>query len=257
MLRKGDIDLLLASPECTNHSVAKGAKPRCEKSQRTSNYVLNFARTLVPRWIVLENVVELRLWYGFDSLIRGLRNLGYHVRPEIFDAAEFGVPQTRRRLYLLCDRDGEPAPVRYNNGSRRTAGDVVQLGGPWQSKPLNNPGRARATIERANRAIAALGKRIPFLIVYYGSDKRGLGGWQRLDRPLRTLTTLDRFGLVTWEGSEPMLRMLQVDELRSAMGFPGNHHFQHGTRRDKIRMIGNAVCPPVMQAIIQSMVGVR
>jgi site-specific DNA-cytosine methylase len=74
--RRGEIDLLLASPECTNHSVAKGAKPRCEKSQRTSNYVLNFARTLLPRWIVLENVIELRLWHGFDALIHGLRNLG-------------------------------------------------------------------------------------------------------------------------------------------------------------------------------------
>jgi DNA (cytosine-5)-methyltransferase 1 len=71
------------------------------------------------------------------------------------------------------------------------------------------------------------------------------------------LTTLDRFGLVTWEGNEAMLRMLQVDELRSAMGFPDTHYFQHGTRRDKIMMIGNAVCPPVMQAIIQSMVGIR
>jgi DNA (cytosine-5)-methyltransferase 1 len=54
-----------------------------------------------------------------------------------------------------------------------------------------------------------------------------------------------------------MLRMLQAEELRSAMGFPDNHHFQHGSRRDKIMMIGNAVCPPVMQAIIQSMMGVR
>ena len=63
---------------------------------------------------------------------------------------------------------------------------------------------------------------------------------------------MDRFGLVTWEGSEPMLRMLQVDELRDAMGFPGSYRFAYGTRRDKIKMIGNAVCPPVMNAIIQS-----
>ena len=66
--------------------------------------------------------------------------------------------------------------------------------------------------------MAALGRRVPFLIVYYGSD--GAGGWPSLDCPLRTLTTLDRFGLVTWKGSEPMLRMLQVDELKAAMGFP-------------------------------------
>ena len=71
-------------------------------------------------------------------------------------------------------------------------------------------------MERAERAITALGKRVPFLIVYYGSD--GAGGCQTIDRPLRTLTTLDRFGLVTWEGREPMLRMLQVEELRRAMG---------------------------------------
>jgi DNA (cytosine-5)-methyltransferase 1 len=54
-----------------------------------------------------------------------------------------------------------------------------------------------------------------------------------------------------------MLRMLQVEELPRAMGFPDSHDFQHGSRRDKIMMIGNAVCPPVMQAIIKSMVGVR
>jgi hypothetical protein len=30
--------------------------------------------------------------------------------------------------------------------------------------------------------------------------------------------TIDRFGLVTWEGKEPMLRMIQVDELRRAWG---------------------------------------
>jgi DNA (cytosine-5)-methyltransferase 1 len=73
-------------------------------------------------------------------------------------------------------------------------------------------------IERADRAIKSLGGGRPFLIVYYGSD--GAGGWQSLDRPLRTLTTLDRFGLVTWDGREPMLRTLQVEELLHAMGFP-------------------------------------
>ena len=54
---------------------------------------------------------------------------------------------------------------------------------------------------------------MPFLIVYYGSD--GAGGWQALDRPLRTLTTLDRFGAellaASWEGPgllEPRARRL-------------------------------------------------
>jgi DNA (cytosine-5)-methyltransferase 1 len=253
-LRHGDIDLLLASPECTNHSPAKGAKPRCEDSRRTSNYVFNFAKRLSPRWIILENVIQIRNWHGFESLISELRNLGYHIRPEVLDAVEFGVPQTRRRLFVLCDRDREPSRVLSRTKRRRTAADAIQLDGDWLSKPLRLPGRARPTIERAERAIAALGKGQPFLIVYYGSD--GAGGWQPLHRPLRTLTTLDRFGLVTWTGKEPMLRMLQVNELRRAMSFPDVYRFEHGSRRDKIKMIGNGVCPPVMSAIIQSLAGV-
>lgn len=92
---------------------------------------------------------------------------------------------------------------------------------------------------------------MPFLIVYYGSD--GSGGWQPLDRPIRTLTTLDRFGLVNWEGGEPMLRMLQVPELRRAMGFRGAYRMPFGSRRDRIRLLGNGVCPPVMEATVRSL----
>jgi DNA (cytosine-5)-methyltransferase 1 len=238
----GDIDLVMASPECTNHSPAKGSRPRSEKSRRTSHYVLNFAKRLKPRWIVLENVVQLRSWKGYDPLLDDLRDLGYCIRPQILNAAEFGVPQTRRRLFVLCDRDRDPRPVKSRKRKRRSAEDIIRLHGPWPSQPLYQEGRARPTLERAERAISALGKRVPFLIVYYGSD--GSGGWQRLDHPLRTLTTLDRFGLVTWEGREPMLRMLQVDELRRAMGFPAAYRFEHGSRRDRIKMIGNGVAPP-------------
>jgi DNA (cytosine-5)-methyltransferase 1 len=245
--------MLIASPECTNHSPAKGSARRSEDSRRTSRYVLNFAARLAPRWVVLENVIQLRDWRGFSRLMRDLRDLGYYVRMEILDAADFGVPQTRRRLFILCDRDQEPRPILTRKRKRYTALDAIELSGKWPSRPLRIPERADATVERAERGIAALGNGRPFLIVYYGSD--GSGGWQSLDRPLRTLTTLDRFGLVTWEGKEPMLRMLQVDELRRAMGFPKDYRFEHGVRRDKIKMIGNGVCPPVMEAVVQSLTG--
>jgi DNA (cytosine-5)-methyltransferase 1 len=42
----GPIHLLLASPECTSHSVAKGKAPRCEKSRETAFEVIRFARVL-------------------------------------------------------------------------------------------------------------------------------------------------------------------------------------------------------------------
>ena len=103
-------------------------------------------------------------------------------------------------------------------------------------------------MKRADRSIAELGKGVPFLLVYYSTD--GGGGWQPLDRPLRTMTTLDRFGLVEWERGEPTLRMLQVPELQRAMGFDSSYKLPYGSRRDKIKLLGNGVCPPVMQAII-------
>lgn len=139
------------------------------------------------------------------------------------------------------------------------ASEIIDWSGKYPSRPLFDERRAIPTRMRAERAIAALGPGVPFLIVYYGSD--GAGGWQPLSRPLRTLTTLDRFGLVTWHGGEAMLRMLQPSELIRAMGFDRaiageSYRLPVGTRRDRIKLLGNGVCPPVMQAIVEHMTGV-
>jgi DNA (cytosine-5)-methyltransferase 1 len=71
------------------------------------------------------------------------------------------------------------------------------------------------------------------------------------------LTTLDRFGLVTWDGDTPLLRMLQVPELKRAMGFGENFRIELGARRDRIRLLGNAVCPPVIEAVVRSLIQAR
>jgi DNA (cytosine-5)-methyltransferase 1 len=247
----GSIDLLLASPECTNHTCARGSRPRDEASKQTAHYVLNFATDLRPRWIVIENVVSMRRWQGYAPLIEELERLGYKIRVQVLDAADFGVPQRRRRLFLICDRKALPAAVESRTRKVRTVSDILDASGTWVSRPLDNGRRAPDTLARAERAIHALGSKRPFLIVYYGTD--GSGGWQPLDRPIRTLTTLDRFGLVTWEGRTPMLRMLQVPELMRAMGFDSQYKLRAGTRRDKIKLLGNGVCPPVMKAVVSSL----
>ncbi len=51
------------------------------------------------------------------------------------------------------------------------------------------------------------------------------------------------------------MRMLQVDELQRAMGFSGDYVLGQGTRRDKIKLLGNGVCPPVMQHIVTTLTG--
>ena len=214
--------------------------------------MVRFARKLRPRWVVMENVIHIRNWSGFESLIADMQALGYYERRQVLDASTFGVPQKRRRLFVMFDREQTPTAVPIRGGEPLTVGsDVIAWDGPWASRPLYAAGRADATIERAERAIGVLGRRIPFLVVYYGTD--GGGGWQRVDVPLRTLTTIDRFGLVTWGGSVPMLRMLQPPEIQRAMGFGDHYRLPYGSRRDRVKLLGNAVCPPVMQAVVQSL----
>ena len=89
-------------------------------------------------------------------------------------------------------------------------------------------------------------------MVYYGSD--GAGGYQSLDRPLRTVTTLDRFAYVKPVEGGHVMRMLQPPELSAAMGFPCYHKWADSSRRDRIRLIGNAVCPPVMRDVVKALV---
>jgi DNA (cytosine-5)-methyltransferase 1 len=244
----GDIDLIMASPECTNHSVAKGNKPRCEKSKETALLVVKFTEAFKPRWVVVENVVSMQKWPKYAGLIKQMEDLGYHSLPQKLNAADFGVPQARRRLFLLFDCQRKADEIKPPERKRRTAAQIVNLNGKYRYSTLRTERRAEPTLARADRAIACVGKKTPFLVVYYGSDHAG--GWQPLNVPLRTVTTLDRFALVKPSGSGHVMRMLQPEELKAAMGWPKGFRIQHGTRRDRIKMIGNAVCPPVMKHII-------
>lgn len=248
----GEIDLLLASPECTNHSCAKGAAPRSEESRATAMQTIRFAKAFEPRWIVLENVIHMRPWSRYEELKECLESMRYRILELILDASEFGVGQRRRRLFIVADREGAPEGVLPAEGARSpTVQDLLDDKGVWRTTPLFKDGRAKATLERAQRGFSEVGKNRPFLLVYYGSD--GSGGWQRIDRPLRTITTIDRFALVEPSEDGHQMRMLQVPELQRAMGFGEDFEMAHGSRRDRIRLLGNGVCPPVMEAIVQSL----
>ncbi len=97
-----------------------------------------------------------------------------------------------------------------------------------------------------------------FLIEYYGT-----GTAHRCDKPLHTITTKDRFGLVTIKGQDYQIidigmRMLEPHELFAAQGFPDSYLFSHdsaGKKLSKAKQVarcGNAVCPPVAQALVES-----
>jgi site-specific DNA-cytosine methylase len=150
----GKIDLILASPECTNHSPAKGNKPRCEQSKDTAFQVVRFAKAFKPRWIVIENVVNMRKWTRYAEFKTGLETLGYKLQEQVLNSAHFGVAQSRRRLFLTADLEQQPAKITPRKRTVSIVADIVDLNGTYKWTPLRAPKRATATLERAERGIA-------------------------------------------------------------------------------------------------------
>ncbi len=133
----GEIDLLLASPECTNHTCAKGGVPRDEASRATAMLVVNYAQALCPRWLVLENVIHMRPWSRYEELKHELGNLGYRLHEHVLDSSDFGVPQRRRRLFLVGDLARNPNPViRKQSGQRKTVKSILDSTGIWKTSAL-------------------------------------------------------------------------------------------------------------------------
>ena len=251
--KKYSPDVLLASPECTSHSIARGAKPSCERSKETAISIIPWIETMRARWLIVENVNRMRKWNRHDELIRIIESYDYKVNDLLLNAADFGTPQSRKRMFLVCDKEKSEITEKDLLASRgknvKSAATIIDWSANYKSSPLYKNDRAQATIDRAERAMNTLGRRKNFIIVYYGSDYAG--GWQSIDAPLRTITTLDRFGLVTWKGDTPYLRMLQPSELLKAMGAGDLHILSEGSRRDKVKLCGNGVCSPVMESIFK------
>lgn len=246
-------DVLLTSPECTSHSIARGAKPGLESSRETAIGIVPWVEAMSPRWVIVENVNRMKKWNRHNELVQTIESLGYKVSDLLLNSADFGSAQARKRMFLVCDRLKTTVTEQQLRSlvehKPLVARDIIEWDEGYRSTPLFKAGRAKPTIERAERAIAALGRGVPFIIVYYGSDYAG--GWQSVDVPLRTVTTVDRFALVTWRDDESYMRMLQPSELMRAMSAHQNHLLLHGNRRDKVKLCGNGVCSDVMAAIFK------
>lgn len=249
------VDVLLTSPECTSHSIARGSRPGSEESRATALGIVPWLDAFQPRWLIVENVNRMKKWGRHAHLLESIRDREYKINDLYLNSADFGVGQTRKRMFLVCSSEGHTITAeglqQHSHRRAKTADRVINWKAGYRTSPLYKPGRAKATLERAEKAMKTLGTGVPFIIVYYGSDQAG--GWQSLDVPLRTVTTLDRFGLVTWPGNEPHMRMLQPDELLKAMSAGPEHRLRVGTRRDKVKLCGNGVCAHVMEAIFNWM----
>lgn len=110
-------DLLHASPPCPSFSVAKNGAHETPHDIALADKITKFIEALHPRWFTLENVMGYRKSQSFALITAQLTRMGYFWDWEICNSADFGVPQTRRRLVLRACIGGLlrplPAPVPW------------------------------------------------------------------------------------------------------------------------------------------------
>lgn len=93
-------DLLLASPACQGHSRARGSDRPHHDASRASAWAVVAAEVHRPSSVLIENVPEFGSWVLFQPWCEALAALGYRLSLYLLDAADFGVPQHRRRLFI-------------------------------------------------------------------------------------------------------------------------------------------------------------
>jgi DNA (cytosine-5)-methyltransferase 1 len=251
LVKGGRLNLLVASPECTHHSNARGGRPMNDQSRASAWHVLRWAEALYIENILIENVKEFRSWGPlgaegrpikrlkgelFLQFLESLRALGYRVEEKILNAADYGDPTTRERLFVIARRGGRkiiwpkqthaaPEKLRKQKGGMFAGQELI----PWvparevidwslqgqsifnRKKPL-----ARKTLERIYAGLRKFGgpNAEPFLIVL----RRHMDA-QSIDGPLPTLTAGgNHVGLV-----EPFLSAYRGDHAGRDDGKNRNH----------------------------------
>lgn len=122
--KPGAVDVLVAGTPCQSFSVA-GLRGGLDDAR--GNLALVFARMveyLRPRWVVWENVPGVLSSNGgrdFASIIGAFSELGYSCAWRILDAQYYGVPQRRRRVFLVASAGDwrGPAAVLFERESLR------------------------------------------------------------------------------------------------------------------------------------------
>jgi DNA (cytosine-5)-methyltransferase 1 len=120
-VRPGEVDMLAGGPPCQGFSKNVPRKFRYleDARNRLVKSFLDYCEAIQPRFVLMENVAEMK--NGFrqaysDEILARLSDAGYAVaRPAVLNAADYGVPQRRRRAFFIASREGVelkyPAPT--------------------------------------------------------------------------------------------------------------------------------------------------
>lgn len=185
---------------------------------------------------------------------------GKHALVSAFLAQHNGGPRNKNIAGHAADK---PVSTITGRGTQQqiVTSNLVKLRGTSDAH-INASGK---NVEQPLETISASGNHFAevraFLIKYYGNERDG----HTLFDPLSTVTTKDRFGMVTVsiDGSEYAIadigmRMLSARELYAAQGFPADYDIAFDwkgkplTKTAQVRMVGNSVSPPLPEALVRA-----
>jgi DNA (cytosine-5)-methyltransferase 1 len=262
----GELDLVLAGPPCQGHSDLNNHTRRNDPRNALFLRVVRFAEVCRPRAILIENVPGVLRDRGkvVAKAKSWLDRLGYQVDAGVIRADELGVPQARRRFFLLASRDGNPSMVAAVGRARRPLRPVI-----WAIDDLGETGEGVFDSSAAHSAENR--RRISFLFendLYDLPDSerppchrekahsyQAVYGRMHPDRPAPTITV--GFGS-TGQGRfvHPLApRTLTPHEAARVQSFPDWFDFSGLKRGQLQKAIGNAVPPKMASALIRELLG--
>lgn len=262
-LERGELALMVACPPCQAFSAIprlNGRRRIIDKENKDLVFeYLRFVKALFPRVVMVENVPRLVDDYRFAEVRKQLRELGYEGEPQIFNAADFGVPQRRRRMILIASRVGSidyATPIPRSD--RRTVRDAI--GG------LSRPGKtgdalhdfAETRSEKVANLIAAIPKN--------GGSRLQLGKGRQLKCHREFDGFKDIYGRMAWDDVAPTItggcvnpskgrflhptqnRAITLREAALLQGFPPDYGFSLARGKYAAAvMIGNAFPPSFVE----------
>jgi len=250
--RRLEYDVVIGGPPCQGVSNYRGRSRRDPSARAAFAEFFKFVKKAQPICFVMENVRGLATMYGGSYLrfcLRAAYLSGYNVAFFTLNAACFGVAQSRTRMFLV--------------GFRRDVDARFSVPAPTCGPSAGRPYR---TIRDALRRVEAPGAkdvcREGFGPVYLSRNRRR--GWGELswviparckEVPLHPDSPpLDRVGPCRWKLSAPprRYRRFSWQECAALQGFPDGYVFVGGLST-KYRLIGNAVPPPLAEAVAQSL----
>lgn len=200
----GRLDLLIASPECTHHSIARGGKPCSDQSRASAWHVCHWAERLRPAHILVENVREFAGWgplgddgrpdkarkgETFRAWEAALRSMGYTVESRVLNAADYGDATSRRRLFVQAVRSGAITwPEATHAGRWRPARDIIDWNLRGESVTKRSRPLAPRTLKRIEVGLKRFGGEA-FIAVLRGTRADQEGTWAKsVDVPLGTIS---------------------------------------------------------------------